>query len=85
MDKTKVEIPMEQLHVLVTRFDMTIDEAIRASVEGAVKVITDDLKAEYEEYVETVKENNSNGVCPKCDGDKSLVKFCDECLGSGKE
>jgi len=55
-DKVKVEIPMEVLHEFVTKFDMTIDEAIRASVEGAVKVITDDLKTEYTEYVKLKEE-----------------------------
>lgn len=48
--KVKVEIPMAVLDDFVTKFDMTIEEAIRASVEGTIKVITEDLKKEYVIY-----------------------------------
>ena len=50
MKKVKVDIPLEVLHDLVIRFNLTIDEAIDVAVKGTVDVIRDELKEQYEIY-----------------------------------
>ena len=50
MDKVKIEVPLDVLHDIVCRFNLSIDEAIDVAIKGATEVIRDDLKNSYYVY-----------------------------------
>lgn len=58
MEKVKVEIPLDVLHKLVVGFKLSVEEAIDVAVKGAVEVIKEDLKQQYEVYKRLQGDNN---------------------------